>query len=246
MPAAQPAARPPVDAVYRIIREELAPHFPQLARHGSTPELESDPLYLSLEDRVHAVLESPETGDYTRAAAPARSRYRIVAWNLERGIQFEGQLEALQSHPRLGRGRRAAAHRDRCRDGAVVQPRGGPGTGARAADAFRLRSLLPQSRQGRRRRAYVEGENDLGLHGNAIFSRYPLRNVRAVPLQERQRQDEGPREAPRPPDRDRRRSGVSQLRLGPFRFTWTRSRASATATTRCATCSTPCAAAARR
>ena len=28
----------------------------------------------------------------------------------------------------------------------------------------------------------VAGENDLGLHGNAILSRYPLRNIRAVAL----------------------------------------------------------------
>jgi len=177
----QPVART-AEAVYRTIREELAPHFPRLARHGSTPELLSDPLYRSLADRIRAVLESPETGDYSSAAAPARPRYRVVAWNLERGIQFEGQLEALRSHPRLAAadvllltetdvGMARSANR------AVAQEL------ARELQMhFAFAPCYLNLAKGAGVELHVDGDNDLGLHGNAILSRYPLRNVRPLAL----------------------------------------------------------------
>ena len=178
----QQQADRPVEAVYRIIREELAPHFPQLARHGSTPELENDPLYHSLEDRIHKVLESPETGDYTRVAAPARPRYRIVAWNLERGIQYEGQLDALRSHPRL-----ATADVLLLTETDVGMARSG--NRAVAQDLarelqmhFAFAPCYLNLSKGAGVELHVDGDNDLGLHGNAILSRYPLRHVRPVVL----------------------------------------------------------------
>ena len=177
----QQAARP-VEALYRMIREELAPHFPLLARHGSTPELLTDPLYRSLEGRIQTVLESPETGDYTSAAAPARPRYRLVAWNLERGIQFEGQLHALQSHAGLAEadvllltetdvGMARSANR------AVAQE-----LARELKMHFAFAPCYLNLAKGAGLELHVEGDNDLGLHGNAILSRYPLRNVRPIPL----------------------------------------------------------------
>jgi endonuclease/exonuclease/phosphatase family metal-dependent hydrolase len=174
---------PTVEAVYRTIREELAPQFPRLARHGSTAELLNDPLYHSLEDRIRAVLESPETGDYTIAAAPARPRYRIVAWNLERGIQYEGQLEALRSHPRL-----AAADVLLLTETDVGMARSGNRAVAQELARelqmhFAFAPCYLNLAKGAGVELHVDGANDLGLHGNAILSRYPLRNVRPVPLQ---------------------------------------------------------------
>jgi endonuclease/exonuclease/phosphatase family metal-dependent hydrolase len=174
---------PAVEALYRTIREELAPQFPRLARHGSTAELLNDPLYHSLEDRIRVVLESPETGDYTIAAAPARPRYRLVAWNLERGIQYEGQLEALRSHPRL-----AAADVLLLTETDVGMARSGNRAVAQELARelqmhFAFAPCYLNLAKGAGVELHVDGANDLGLHGNAILSRYPLRNVRPVPLQ---------------------------------------------------------------
>jgi endonuclease/exonuclease/phosphatase family metal-dependent hydrolase len=168
--------------VYRTIRDELAPHFPRLARHGSTPELLNDPFYLALEDSIQTVLESPETGDYTSTAAPASSRYRVVAWNLERGIQYEGQLEALQTHPRL-----AAADVLLLTETDVGMARSANRAVAQelARELGMHFAFVPcylNLAKGAGLEAHAAGENDLGLHGNAILSRYPLQNVRAVHL----------------------------------------------------------------
>jgi endonuclease/exonuclease/phosphatase family metal-dependent hydrolase len=172
----------PVEALYRMIREELAPHFPRLARHGSTAELLGDPLYRVLEQRIRAVLEFPETGDFTSAAAPARPRYRLVAWNLERGIQFEGQLEALRSHPSL-----AGADVLLLTETDVGMARSGNRAVAQELARelkmhFAFAPCYLNLSKGAGLELHVDGDNDLGLHGNAILSRYPLRNVRPISL----------------------------------------------------------------
>ena len=47
------------------------------------------------------VIEAPEAGDFTLEEAPARDRYRFVAWNIERGSQLDGQIEVFREHPYL-------------------------------------------------------------------------------------------------------------------------------------------------
>src|ERR1039458_3016861 len=55
------------------------------------------------------VLDTPEIGDFRGAdlqvcagpPGPAPPQYRFVAWNVERGAQFEGQVEVLRTHPFL-------------------------------------------------------------------------------------------------------------------------------------------------
>ena len=171
-----------IDAMYRTIRNDLAPHFPSLARYGSTRELLIDPLYRTLEPRIREVLESPETGDYSASAAPPQSRYRIVAWNLERGIQFEGQLDALRSHPRLaGADVLLLTETDvgmaRSSNRAVAQE-----LARELKMHFAFAPCYLNLAKGAGIEVHADGENDLGLHGNAILSRYPLRNVRPVLL----------------------------------------------------------------
>ena len=72
---------------YRILREELAPHFPDLASCRNTSELLSHPAYRGIAPSVSRVLTAAETESFAESEAPSRDRYRIVAWNLERGIQ---------------------------------------------------------------------------------------------------------------------------------------------------------------
>ena len=84
-----------------LIQREIAPHFDRFTRCNSTTELLALPVYQSLEPTIKKVLQTPETGSYSSTAAPARSRYRLLAWNVERGIERDGQLEAFRSHPYL-------------------------------------------------------------------------------------------------------------------------------------------------
>ncbi|MGH7249218.1 MAG: hypothetical protein ACREH9_14060, partial [Pseudomonadota bacterium] len=89
------------DEIYRLIRERIAPRFPEFARCASTRALEAHPIYQSLEKEISTVLETPEIGNFSRGDAPLRSSYRFLAWNVERGIELDGQIEAFRSHPYL-------------------------------------------------------------------------------------------------------------------------------------------------
>src|SRR5713101_1079395 len=95
------ALSPVVEENHRLIREQIAPHFAEIRRCRSTAELEAHPLYQSLEPAIRSVLETIEVGSFSSGAAPASSQYRFLAWNIERGIELERQLEAFRSHEYL-------------------------------------------------------------------------------------------------------------------------------------------------
>ena len=171
----------PPDA-YALIERELRPHFEALARCGSTPELRAHPLYSSLQHAFETVLGTPDVGDYTESAAAAKPQYRVLAWNLERGIELQGQLDVLRSHAYL---------RDvdlflltetdvgMARSGNVAVAQ----TLARELGLhFAFAPCYLNLAKGSGVEYDVSGENRLGLHGNAVLSRYPLRDARAIHL----------------------------------------------------------------
>lgn len=177
------AVRLSSEEICRLICEEIKPHFPELARCDSTKELRQSPVYRRLESTIRSVLDTPQAGDYSRGRAPARESYRFVAWNLERGIELDGQLEALRSHPYLSKadvlllaetdlGMARSGNRDVAREIAR-------NLGLYYAFAPCYLNLS----KGSGLEYHAEGENELGLHGNALLSRYPLRNIRAVFLE---------------------------------------------------------------
>jgi endonuclease/exonuclease/phosphatase family metal-dependent hydrolase len=148
----------------------------------SLAELESHSTYRELGREIRLVLETPEIGDFRRAAAPARPRYRFVTWNIERGTHFDAQLEALKTHEYLreadvlllieadlgmARSGNRAVSREIARE-----------LGMEHAFAPCYLSLV----KGSGIEYHMEGENELGLHGNAVLSRYPIRNVRRISL----------------------------------------------------------------
>ena len=175
-------AHPPPQEIYRIIREDLAPYLAELRRCQSTSELLASPTYRSIGPAVRTVLESPETGDYTSTVAPSRPAYRFLAWNLERGIEFQGQLEELRQHSYLST----------CDVLLLTETDVGMARSANRAVAQELARELEMHYAfapcylNLSKGAGVEHdnweENDLGLHGNAILSRYPIRHVRLVHL----------------------------------------------------------------
>lgn len=165
-----------------IIERELKPHFEALARCQSTAELRAHPLYRSLEPAISRVLRTPELGDFTSASTEARPAYRVLAWNLERGIELEGQLQACREHPYL---------RDVDLFLLTETDVGMARSGNRAVAQTMARELglhyafapcYLNLAKGSGVEYDVAGENHLGLHGNAILSRYPLANARSIPL----------------------------------------------------------------
>src|SRR6516164_1730417 len=69
---------PTPEDIYRLIKEQIAPCFPELARCRSTAQLMASSVYRAVEVAVRAVLETPEVGDFTDEPAPARDRYRFL------------------------------------------------------------------------------------------------------------------------------------------------------------------------
>lgn len=171
------------DDPYALIETDLKPHFEVLSRCNSTVELRAHPLFRSLEPKVTRVLSTAAVGSYAREEARAKKRYRVVAWNVERGIELDGQIEACREHPYLRDvdlflltetdvGMARSGNRD------VAQ------TMARALHLhYAFVPCYLNLAKGSGVEYHVSGENGLGLHGNAILSRYPLTNARSIALE---------------------------------------------------------------
>ena len=171
------------EEIRRLIRTEVVPHFPELVRCRSLGELQAHPVYRSIEPVVRQVMDSPEIGHYGPPAPPARPAYRFLAWNIERGIQLHGQLEAFRSHDYLKTcdvlllteadvGMARSGNRD------VAQT-----LARRLGFHYAFVPCYLNLGKGSGLERDVDGDNELGLHGNALLSRYPIRDVRAIPLE---------------------------------------------------------------
>jgi endonuclease/exonuclease/phosphatase family metal-dependent hydrolase len=167
----------------QLLTHQLRPHFAQLAAHESTAELQASKLYQQLENEITQVVRGQEFRCLASPASPSKPFYRAVAWNLERGICFEPILEELQTHPLLKTadlllltetdiGMARSKNRNVARELAA----------ALGMHYYFLPAYLNLCK-GSGIESDFEGENDLALHGNAILSRYPMRDFQAIPLQ---------------------------------------------------------------
>jgi endonuclease/exonuclease/phosphatase family metal-dependent hydrolase len=162
------------------LREDLRPHFVELATCRSTPELFQHPTYLRLKDKFERIFQTPEEGGFATAAAAKKDRYRIAAWNLERGIHFNGQLESFQQDSYL-----SSSDVLLLTETDVGMARSGNRNIARdlARELGMYYAFSPcyiNLAKGSGVEYDAEGTNESGLHGNAILSRYPLSHVRSV------------------------------------------------------------------
>jgi endonuclease/exonuclease/phosphatase family metal-dependent hydrolase len=179
---AEEASARETNEIHQLIRERIAPHYAKFATCGNQRELEQLEDYLSVESYIRRVLGTPQEANFSLTEAPPKEHYRFLAWNLERGIQYDGQLEALRSHPYL-------------KDADVLllteTDVGMARSGNRKVAVDLARQLgmyyafVPcylNLTKGSGVEFDVPGENELGLHGNAILSRYPISNVRPILL----------------------------------------------------------------
>ena len=163
------------------IRHDLHDHFPVLRNFHSTKSLEESPLYQELQSKILKVLHSYELVSLA-PAAPPEPFYRAVAWNIERGIEFEEIAYFLQNHSTLSKAdllliTEADLGMARSKNRNVAQE---------LAERLRMNYFFVPSYLNLAKGAGVEsefeGENEIGIHGNAILSRYPIRKPRIVPL----------------------------------------------------------------
>ena len=166
----------------RIVKDCLRPRFETLARCKSTAELLACPDYRELKPLADEVLESIETGKFAGATRLAKLAYRVVAWNLERGIEYEGQLAEFRNHPYL-----SSADIFLLTETDVGMARSGNRNVARELARelgldYAFAPCYLNLSKGAGIESEAAGDNEMGLHGNAILSRYPILNPRSIAL----------------------------------------------------------------
>jgi endonuclease/exonuclease/phosphatase family metal-dependent hydrolase len=176
------------DARASVLSHTLAPHFPALARFRSTRELHASALYARLRPEIEHVLDSVACESFAGEAARATHvkssarAIRATAWNIERGKRLEGVARALSTHADIGA------------SDVLLLTELDYGM-ARTGNRFVARELARRLglnyafapcyvalNKGSGFEARAEGENTLALHGNAVMSRWPLRNAHSVAL----------------------------------------------------------------
>jgi endonuclease/exonuclease/phosphatase family metal-dependent hydrolase len=165
------------------LEHELQPHFEGLARFESTAECEASELYRSLRSRIETVLTSVEQGVHPPRTRNTKARLiRAAAWNIERGIQLDRIIQVLGDDPVL---READVLYLTEVDYGMARA-GNRHVGREIADAlgfsYAFAPCYLALNKGSGVEADAEGENTLALHGNALFSRYPIQNAHALAL----------------------------------------------------------------
>jgi endonuclease/exonuclease/phosphatase family metal-dependent hydrolase len=162
--------------------EKLLPLVAPLALRRNIAEVRVDPLYRSLAPRIEGLLGRLHQSDFRPAEAPAKTRYRTVAWNVERGTRLDQQIDALQRDPRLAG----------CDLLLVTEADAGMARSGNRMVAEELARALGLAQvfvpcylalgKGSGAERDAAGANRFGLHGNALLSRYPIREARAIAL----------------------------------------------------------------
>jgi endonuclease/exonuclease/phosphatase family metal-dependent hydrolase len=175
------------DSGAHSLTHDLAPHFPALARFNSTNELHASALYARLRPEIERVLGSVAAEDFAGEAAPRHSAdypqtIRATAWNIERGKRLDGVTAALAAHPDIG-----------ASDVLLLTELdyGMARTGNRFVARELARSLklnyafapcYVALNKGSGFEARAEGENTLALHGNALLTRWQIKNAHSLAL----------------------------------------------------------------
>jgi endonuclease/exonuclease/phosphatase family metal-dependent hydrolase len=169
------------ESSYEAVRQ-LAPCFAAFARCRSGAELRALPAYREVAATVDEALATVDTGDFRGGGSAAGPSCRVVAWNIERGLNLAGQVEAMRADPYL---REAdivllvESDVGMARSGNVDVGR----TMARELGmAYAFAPCYLSMVKGSGLEYDIAGENELGLHGNAVLSLYPIRYARAVRL----------------------------------------------------------------
>ncbi len=165
-----------------LIHERLKPRLPEIAEFRSTADFHASPLYRELQPAITRTLETVQSGSFATAPAPAKASYRVTAWNVERGKQLEAQIEAFRTDPYL-----TASDVFLLTETDLGMARSGNHDIAQtlARELALHYAFVPcylSLVKGSGVERDVAGENDLGLHGNAILSRYPIAALRPVHL----------------------------------------------------------------
>lgn len=165
-----------------VLEHRLERVFPELLVYESTAEMEKSAVYQTVKAEVERILNAVAQENFAPRNLALTNVVQSLAWNIERGNRFEGIVDALKNHPRL-------KNKD-----LLLLTELDYGM-ARSGNRFVARELARELelnyafapvyialQKGSGVEAKAAGENTKSLHGLAMFSKYPMRNVHAIPL----------------------------------------------------------------
>jgi len=168
------------------LAHNLKEFLPQLARFNSTKELHASEIYPHLRREIENLMASVVQENFSSSAQDESTQQstsiKATAWNIERGLRLEGIIRALGEHPSL-------------RESDVLLLTELDYGMARTGNRFVAREIAAALKlnyvfapcylalnKGSGLESEVAGENEQSLHGNALFSRYPLREAHSIPI----------------------------------------------------------------
>ncbi|QQS32557.1 MAG: endonuclease/exonuclease/phosphatase family protein [Acidobacteriota bacterium] len=163
---------------------DLNRHFPELLKFESVEELEASEIWKQVggeAERLLNLVVGEELAD-GRSDDHSVNAIRAIAWNLERGIQLDSIIDALKIDERL-RGRDILLFSELDHGMARSGNRFVAQEIARELGLnYAFAPVYVPLQKGSGVEAEMDGENTVSLHGVAMFSRWPMRNVHAIPI----------------------------------------------------------------
>lgn len=154
----------------------------QLRRYPTLTDLSQSAFYQEKRAALLALLRTPELVFGEGVSPHGKQFLRAVQWNIEKGKHFDGVVETLSTHPIL-------RHADLIflNEVDVGMARSGNRHVARElGDTLRMHVAFGPAHieltKGTGDDLDAPGENEIGLQGNAILSRYPFGHVEAIGL----------------------------------------------------------------
>ena len=160
----------------------LTPFFPDLSKFKSTRAMKSSFLYSDLRSEIKRVLETIVVKHLSRTITSTSQFIRVTAWNIERGLKLEGLLNTLRNHPIL---RKSDVLLLTELDWGMAR------TGNRLVAQEIAKSLglnfafspcYIALDKGSGLEHLTPGTNMQALHGNAVFSKFPISEVQTISL----------------------------------------------------------------
>lgn len=166
-----------------VLDHELNRHFPDLLTFESTVDLESSNLWNQIRGEAERILGAVVVEQLSEAETnDVGTTIQALAWNLERGIVFDGIVDALQTNDalkdkdlllltELDYGMARSGNRFVAQDI------------AKALDLnYAFAPVYIALQKGSGVEAEIDGDNTRSIHGLAMFSRWPMHNVHTIPL----------------------------------------------------------------
>lgn len=168
-----------------ILDHNLNQYFPELLKFDSTSEMEASSVWQKVRpdaERIMSAVVVQNERSPRLDESPARNAITALAWNIERGNIFEGIADALQNHEDLkNKDVLLLTELDygmaRSRNRFVAKE-----LAERLGLNYAFAPVYVALQKGSGVESEMEGENTRSIHGLAMFSKWPMRNVHAVPL----------------------------------------------------------------